>query len=95
MKVSTPWTAKQVAALNRWQAAGTVHPFTCGNDRSDEAHTRYADAMHIDNGQLVATADGWRCPACNNYRQNWAHDFMFEDPPKPLSGGVTEEDGTS
>lgn len=30
-KVIAPWTAEQVAALNRWQRLGYVHPFTCPN----------------------------------------------------------------
>jgi hypothetical protein len=28
---------------------------------------------------LMATSDGWVCPFCD-YRQDWAHDFMFHDP---------------
>jgi hypothetical protein len=25
---------------------------------------------------LVATKDGWICPSCPEYHQDWAHDFM-------------------
>ena len=80
-KIEAPWSIEQVAALNRWQANGHVHPFTCGGERMDAAHTTY-QAGHPDQdfGQLVASVYGWFCPACS-YRQSWAHDFMFEDPP--------------
>jgi hypothetical protein len=27
--IYAPWTEEQVKALNRWQEAGYVHPFTC------------------------------------------------------------------
>lgn len=64
MKIYAPFTLEQVVALNRWQIRGNVHPFTCP--------TRAADGTAVD---LVAEAEGWRCPACD-YRQNWAHDFM-------------------
>lgn len=59
-----PWTDEQVAALNRWQRRGDVHPFTCDN------------GSHV----LVATNQGWICPkhGCD-YRQNWAHVFMAVD----------------
>lgn len=57
--VRAPWTALQVAALNRRQADDRYHPYTCGND-----HCR---------GVLIAEPDGWRCPRCS-YRQDWAHE---------------------
>jgi hypothetical protein len=83
MKVCAPWTKEQVAALDRWQRCDWVHPFTCGGERRDVAHLLYAEAAgHKDFGVLVATPDGWLCPTCN-YRQNWAHEFMFHPPPKP------------
>jgi hypothetical protein len=74
-KIRAPWTPEQVAALNRFQAEGGMHPFTCGKDHA-------TDALH-----LVAHEDGWHCwlPDCD-YRQDWAHAFMA-DPgawPKPL-----------
>lgn len=80
-KIKTPWTDEQVAALNVWQNTGHVHPFTCGNNRSDPLHVAYQKAHGGDLGELVATRDGWRCPACG-YAQDWAHDFMFEKPPE-------------
>ena len=80
MKIVPPWSIEQVGALNRWQNTGRVHPFTCGGDRGDDAHIRYADAHGGDFGQLVATVNGWFCPVCS-YTQKWAHDFMCEDPP--------------
>jgi hypothetical protein len=82
-QISAPWTAEQVAALNRWQDAAHVHPFTCGGNRTDATHRAY-QASHPDQdfGQLVATENGWACPACG-YRQSWAHDFMLTTPPSP------------
>jgi hypothetical protein len=82
-KITAPWDDATVAALNRWQAAGYVHPFTCGGDRSDAAHKAYA-AFHgqPDWGILVATRAGWVCPVCA-YHQTWAHDFMVSKPIDP------------
>jgi hypothetical protein len=52
----------QVAALNAFQQAGRMHPFTCGST----AHT-------LDSPTLIAQEDGWYCPhpECD-YRQTWA-----------------------
>jgi hypothetical protein len=84
-KIVAPWDDATVAALNRWQAAGFVHPFTCGGERSDAVHRYYALAQgQGDRGILVATRDGWVCPACD-YRQDWAHDFMVSKPIDPLT----------
>jgi hypothetical protein len=70
-----PWTQEEVDALNRWQAAGYVHPFTCANDH-DEPRT------------LRACVSGWICdhPKCG-YTQYWAHQFMLDVPPNPLKEG--------
>jgi hypothetical protein len=83
-RIEAPFTDHVVAALNRWQAAPHVHPFTCGGDRGDAAHKAYA-AQHgqHDWGILVATRLGWRCPVCD-YVQTWAHDFMLDVPPDPM-----------
>ncbi|KAB2976015.1 hypothetical protein F8R89_30885 [Streptomyces sp. SS1-1] len=67
-KTRAPWTPEQVAALNRFQREGGMHPFTCGAEHAT--------------GQspvLVATNGGWVCPdpQCV-YRQDWAHAFMTE-----------------
>jgi hypothetical protein len=72
-----PWTDEEVAALNRCQHDPERHPFTCGGNRSDEAHKAYA-ATHgdFDYGILVAENNGWKCPVCG-YKQDWAHDGMF------------------
>jgi hypothetical protein len=68
--ITAPWTDEQVTALNRYQDAGEVHPFTCGN-------------LHADSRSpvLLATPNGWRCPnpTCD-YQQDWAHDFMATAP---------------
>ncbi len=54
------------------------HPFTCGGDRSDEVHVDVANKRgDRDFGLLIATTEGWVCPACS-YRQAWAHAFMAE-----------------
>lgn len=83
MKVEAPWTPEQVAALNRWQDSGRVHPFTCGSgNRMDAEHQIQQANRGGDFGQLIASTNGWFCPACS-YRQTWAHDFMA-DPPKAL-----------
>jgi hypothetical protein len=75
--IRAPWTDEQVAALNRWQTSGRVHPFTC-RDRGEPGHVERPDA---DLGQLVATPEGWVCPDCD-YTQGWAHRFMLETPPR-------------
>lgn len=70
-RITAPFTADQVDALNRWQRYGRVHPFTCGSgNRTDAAH-------QDGEGKLVATLSGWHCPYCT-YTQNWAHAFMVE-----------------
>ncbi len=74
-RLELPWSEEQVAALNQYQRGGQYHPFTCGGDRSDDDHVAYAAAHGEDNGQLVATKDGWVCPVCG-YRQTWTHAFM-------------------
>lgn len=66
-RITAPWTDDQIAALNSFQRAGVMHPFTCGNDG------------HRMRPTLVAELDGWRCPdeSCD-YRQTWAHGFMAD-----------------
>lgn len=68
--ISIPWTEEQVAALNGFQHAGVMHPFTCG----------YRDDHYqADPGILVATPTGWECPYEHcAYMQFWAHDFMAD-----------------
>jgi len=84
------WTQEQVDALNASQQ-GYGHPFTCGSgNRSDEAHTAYAEESGEDKGQLIATKRGWVCPVCD-YRQFWAHDHQFEGAlPHPFAASLTE-----
>jgi hypothetical protein len=80
-KIVAPWDDATVAALNRWQAAGSVHSFTCTGDRADAAHARSAALLgQSDGGVLVANPNGWHCPACG-YTQDWAHGFMRDPPP--------------
>jgi len=86
MSVKAPWTEEQVNKLNEFQSSRRMHPFTCGSgNRTDEAHKTYQAQHGGDFGQLVATTDGWRCPVCD-YRQDWAHEFMFKGaPPDPFA----------
>lgn len=60
-QIRAPFTPEQVRALNHWQHARHVHPFTCGNDSGHRV--------------LLATEQGWACEDCD-YRQDWAHGFM-------------------
>lgn len=81
-RVFAPWTQEQAAALVRWQKSNYVHPFTCPN-RGDGNHSTTVHSREGgDLGELVPTKDGWFCPSCD-YRQDWAHDFMFDDPRAP------------
>jgi hypothetical protein len=61
---AAPWSDDQVASLNAFQAAGVLHPFTCGGERCRAV--------------LMAEADGWHCPAGCGYKQTWAHPFMAD-----------------
>lgn len=73
-EIRPPWTAEQVAGLNRFQRAGFMHPFTC----PDRHGLDYDDRI------LTATPDGWVCLKCG-YTQKWAHAFMVEEPIDPLA----------
>jgi hypothetical protein len=55
----------------------------------DADHRAFQAEHGGDFGQLAAVQSGWVCPVCA-YRQDWAHDFMFEDPPKMRLGFMTE-----
>ncbi|WP_035796419.1 hypothetical protein [Kitasatospora mediocidica] len=71
---TTPWTAEQVTHLNDYQQSGRIHPFTCGQ----------RDQHPNNEGVLVATENGWHCPADGcDYTQDWAHAFMAASPPPP------------
>ncbi|UZF95790.1 hypothetical protein [Bosea sp. NBC_00550] len=78
-KLTAPWTDEQVSALNLFQVETRFHPFTCGGDRTDDAHRAYQAEQGGDLGQLVATNDGWVCPVCG-YRQQWAHGSWLRRP---------------
>jgi len=73
--IKAPFTDEQIKNLMEYQrgeggwAASPMHPFTCIN------HGRSDHILHPD--YLVATHDGWVCPACD-YTQDWAHSFMAE-----------------
>lgn len=57
-KVTAPWDAATVDALNAFQRLGHFHPFTCPNP-------------HDGNRDLLATESGWICELCG-YTQSWA-----------------------
>jgi len=65
--IRAPFTAEQAAALNGFQQAGNMHPFTCARGHL---------SGHV---SLVAVAEaGWICPVDTcDYTQDWAHDFML------------------
>ena len=77
-KIQAPFSDEQIKNLNKFQDLGQMHPFTCGGNRTDDAHKKYAEIHGGDYGQLIATKEGWICPVCD-YKQNWAHDFMAQD----------------
>jgi hypothetical protein len=78
--ISIPWTEEQVEALNGYQRAGVMHPFTC-EYRSDH--------MFANAGILVATPTGWECPYQHcTYMQFWAHGFMFDPHWRECRGGI-------
>ncbi len=57
--IKAPWTQDIVDRLNAIQTAGFLHPYTCGECRSD----------------LIATTDGWKCSEVGcDYTQDWAHE---------------------
>lgn len=64
-KIRAPFSVEQQAALNRFQAAQTMHPFTCGGDGC---------------GQTLVAFEVWRCPnpRCE-YTQDWAWFGMSDD----------------
>lgn len=66
-KIHPPWTDEQVAALNRYQHAGRMHPFT--------------GERHADGGEciLIATRDGWTKCDGGPVIQRWAWRFMADD----------------
>jgi rubrerythrin len=58
------FTDNSIDARNERQNCRELHPYTCGNNRTDEAHTKYQEEHDGDFGQLVAVEDGWLCPVC-------------------------------
>lgn len=75
--VDAPFLPDQVASMNAYQMSGQGHPFTCGNDRKDEAHRAYQGLHGGDFGQLLATETGWICPVCG-YQQSWGWLWMSD-----------------
>jgi hypothetical protein len=80
--IKAPFSAEQIECLNRWQFAGSNHPFTCGGQRTDE--------HHLDGeGVLMATAEGWKCPYCA-YTQDWAPEQWASVPSPALEGSMAD-----
>lgn len=83
---TTPWADEIIEALNTFQRKASYHPYTCGGDRMDATHRVIKESFNLpDYGLLVATKDGWICPACN-YTQKWYSDSMVEIGQKILNG---------
>lgn len=74
-RITAPWTAVEVDALNAYQQMNLFHPFTCPGHEGGGSR------------DLVATRKGWICCHCS-YTQNWAHRFM-SDPKMIVESGVT------
>jgi len=73
-KVVAPFTPDQVASLNRYQASGRFHEFTCGNAECP----RFGPGFRLQ-PVLRAFEDGWHCPAPGcGYTQDWAHAWMAD-----------------
>lgn len=79
------FTPDEVASLNGYQNWGRMHPFTCGGGGGPCSGT-----------SLIATAAGWRCPACD-YTQDWAHNWMKDwgwkklDIAEPLAPSIEDQ----
>jgi hypothetical protein len=71
-RIEPPWAESIVDALNEFQRAGAMHPFTCGQD-----------SHHV----LIATRDGWVCPY-DDYTQKWAHLSMTWPEARTLPPGA-------
>ena len=66
-----------VEARNARQNDWRLHPYTCGNNRTDAAHKAYQAEHGGDFGQLLAVEGGWLCPVCG-YTQP-----LLNSPTKP------------
>lgn len=63
--IRAPFTTEQADALNRYQKAGRMHPFTCPREHPSQAVL------------LAVHGAGWVC-GCG-YTQDWAHGFMLDE----------------
>lgn len=84
-QIRPPWTAEQVAKLNRFQHYGFVHEYTClymhtkpceCGGHNPKCHLCLGGGAVLADRTLVATPDGWICPHCT-YKQDWAHPMML------------------
>lgn len=76
--MTKPIPQEIIDKLNRQQRSGQFHPLTCGNNRTDEAHTKYQAEHGGDFGELVATPHGWICPVCGYFQE-----YTFFPPSEP------------
>lgn len=63
--IEAPFTDEQVKSIDAFQKNKYMPKFTCGNDSCN----------HV---ALTVTKDGFSCPQCYNWSQNWCHDFMAD-----------------
>lgn len=72
-KIYAPWSDRIIESANQQQWNVMNHPYTCrtGN-RMDEDHRVYQRKFGGDYGQLIATKEGFKCPACS-YVQSWKY----------------------
>lgn len=63
-EVTSNMRDQSIEARNKRQNCGFLHPYTCGNNRTDTVHKAYAEQHGGDFGQLVAVEGGWLCPVC-------------------------------
>ncbi len=53
-----PWTAEEIAVLERWQSDRKIHPFTCNGG------LHWKDHRHDHEVKLVPKPEGLVCPEC-------------------------------
>jgi hypothetical protein len=69
-QIANEWSPENVRLQNYYQIVGVFHPYTCGgkNKLGQDCRTN-----------LVATKNGWVCPAGCGYMQDWSHGSLNEE----------------
>jgi hypothetical protein len=76
-KIKAPFTKEQATALNDYQMAGKMHPFTC--PRTTHGATPLGHLIHAQTNLIAVAKAGWVCSwAGCDYTQDWAHAFMLD-----------------